>query len=527
MYHQTDTDRIEQDVGPSIESLSQDLLGVARRKKRLILFIAAAVTLIVYLAMQFVSDKYDATAKLIVKLGPENADVPLTVDKGSVHRQGVMKEEVNTYISLMGSVSLLEQVVDQIGIQRFQHQQQEPSNPVDWMKIQLKSLARWGKARLNDALILVNLRPRLGEKELIVVGLQRQLSIHQEKESNVISLQLRLPDPVLAKDVLDALIENYLVSHEERFLSDNSVTLAFETQVDQHKKVLDERYATRAASQRALGVSSIDDRRRALESLTHAIEGELLQNRRRLAQLKATSDEIVRNVTHIEELVLSERLLRPNASRDAIERSIADLDVTRASLLSDFLDRSPKIQAVDYEIGALTKELELKAEDSTLSLKYVRNPVLTQFETQIQSMAVEKASLASLLKEAEAQLAAIRAEANLLNESDAAIHQLELEISVAEQRLRYAATKLEEARSRDLLRANDVANVDVLIAPSYNPKPAAPRRLLLMVAAAVGSVGLGFALALFLEWQDPRVYELRDLRGMSNVIVFGRYRAAR
>lgn len=524
MYHATNTDRIEQDVGPSIESLSEDLLGVAKRKKRLILFVVIAVSAIVYVAMQFVSNKYDASAELIVKLGPENAEVPLTVDKGSVHRQGVMKEEINTYISLMSSLPLLETVVDQVGMERFEHQPQQASNPIEWIKIELKSIVRWSKSRLNDALILLNLRARLSEKELVVIGLQQRLTIQQEKDSNVISLHLRLPDPILARDVLDSLIKNYLVLHEEHFLTDNSLTLAFETQVNQHRKILDDRYATLADRKRKLGVSSITDRRSSLEALTQSIESELLQNRRRLAQLEETRKEIERNIANVEEMVLSERLLRPSASSEAIEKSIAELSVERASLLSDFLEESPKIQALDYEIDALSQRLDSSGGESTLSLRYIRNPVLDGFETQLQSTAVEKASLSSLIKEAEAQLNSIREESNLLNESDAFIHQLELEISVAEQRMHSAATKYEEARSRDLLRNNNVANVDILIAPSYNPKPAAPRRLLLMLAAVAGSFGLGFALALFLEWRDPRVYDLKDLRSLPNVVVFGHYR---
>lgn len=524
MDHRTNINQVEPDFGPSIESLADDLLGVAKRKKRLILLFAIAITATVYFGLQFISDKYDANAFLIVKLGAENADVPMTVDKGTVHRQGVMKEEVNTYISLMKSFPLLESVVDEIGLQRFQSQAQTADNPIQWVKIQLKSVARWGKARLNDALIVLNLRARLSDRDLVIIGLQRNLHIEQEKDSNVIYLNLRLPDPVLAKDVLEILIQNYLELHKERFLGDNEMLAAFESQVAQHQNELKDWYAELSQSRRLLGVSSIEDRRRALEALAQSIEGELLENRRKLAQTEKTGKQIASNVNRIEELVLSEKLLQPNASRGAIERGIAELAVMKTGLLSDFLETSPQVQAVEYEIDSLQTQLSSESAESTLSLKYVRNPVRTQFETQLEAMSVEKASLASLIAEAESQLKDIRDEANRLNESDASINQLELAISVAEQRLLNAARKFEEAKTRDLLSKNNVANVSVLIAPSYNPKPAAPRRLLLLVAAAIGSIGFGFAVALFLEWQDQRVYDLADLRRIRNVIPLGHFR---
>lgn len=499
------TTAVQQDIGPTFESLAEDLLRVIQRKKRLIAFVVVVSTVVAFVGLQFVSDKYDTHASLIVKLGLENAEVPVTINKGTVHRQGVMKEEVNTYIALMKSIPILESVVDEIGLERFTHQPEEADGLIDWVKIQLKSTVRWSKARLNDTLILLNLRKRLDERDLAVIGIQQRLSIEQEKDSNVILLNIRLPDPELGKDVLETLIRKYIALHKKTFLGHSSIVTALDSQIKTYRGQLNEQNKDLSALKRQLGVSSIDDRLASLESLEKEVESELLKNQRRLAQLNSTSEKVADERSKLEEMVLAEKLLEPNASHEAMAQSLASLSVVRSSLLSDFLEESPQIRAIDYEIEALQKQLDSVGDDSMLTLKYVRNPVLAQFEGQLEAMNVEMASLESLIEAAKSQIAEIREKANQLNESYTAIKELELNIAVTEQSLLKISTEHEEARSRELLSHADIANVSMLIPPNYSPKPVAPKRLILLLAAVIGSAGLGFALALFLEWQNKAI----------------------
>ena len=60
-----------------------------------------------------------------------------------------------------------------------------------------------------------------------------------------------------------------------------------------------------------------------------------------------------------------------------------------------------------------------------------------------------------------------------------------------------------------------VANVSVLSPPAYSEKPAAPKRLLIMVLAVMAGLCGGLGLALFVEWQSDVIYDERDLERIS------------
>jgi uncharacterized protein involved in exopolysaccharide biosynthesis len=159
-----------QDENLTLHSLWNDLFAVVRRRKALVGVVALATVIAVYVGLSFVSDQYQAQASLLVKLGRENAQVPVTVEKGSVFSSGVSKEEVNSYIALFTSRPLLESTVDEIGLERFKDQPRLPKSIFGYPKFALKSLARMVKKSANQILIWINLRPDLSEKELALIG---------------------------------------------------------------------------------------------------------------------------------------------------------------------------------------------------------------------------------------------------------------------------------------------------------------------------------------------------------------------
>ncbi|MDQ8180642.1 hypothetical protein [Pelagicoccus sp. SDUM812005] len=518
---------IEKDAGPSIEDLSEDILGVAKRKKKLIASVVILTTLLAYVGLQFKSDLYDTTASLIVSLGPENADVPIAVDKGTVHRQGVMKEEINTYISLLSNVGLLEDVIEEIGMERFEPRTTEPQSAIQWVKQQLKGFARWSKSSLNEALITLNLRARLSEKELAVIGIQRRLSIEQVKDSNVIQLYLQLPDPILAQDILDTLIRKYLTLHRERFLSNATTISIFQEQVQNYDSQLKLKNAELLERKRSLGIGSISQARNNLESLRMSIEAERLDRSRQLAQLEETRQAILDNLADIETFVLAEKVEEPNANRAALSQTLAGLTSRRANLLSDFLEESPQIQAIDFEIAAIRELIDTENTDVVLSTKFTRNPIRSRFESELESTEIQSASLKSAIAKANEQLLDLRGRIQALNHAESEIRKLQIEIGVAEKRLEESALKLSEASSREALSKSEFANVNILAAPAYNPKPSAPKRLLIMLAAVIGSFGLGFGLALLLEWLDSRIYDIKSLRSIRGVVLLGEFESSR
>src|SRR5436189_6424117 len=103
----------------TVHSLWEDLLAVVRRRKKLIAITTVSAAVAVYVGLLFVGDKYEAEASFLVLLGRENTELPLTVERGTVHSDGVKKEEVNSYIALINSPTVIAAAVDSVGLDRF------------------------------------------------------------------------------------------------------------------------------------------------------------------------------------------------------------------------------------------------------------------------------------------------------------------------------------------------------------------------------------------------------------------------
>src|SRR5438874_960921 len=93
----------------------QDLYALLCRHRWIIALVFAGTVLGTYAALQLMTERYESTASLLVKLGRENAEIPSTVLKTGLVTAGVQPEEINSEIQLLTSEPLAAAVVDKMG----------------------------------------------------------------------------------------------------------------------------------------------------------------------------------------------------------------------------------------------------------------------------------------------------------------------------------------------------------------------------------------------------------------------------
>ena len=146
------------------------------------------------------TELYEAKASVLVKLGRENVDLPATVQKGGVLTTGVRKEDLNSEAEMVRSPVLIEKVIDEIGMQAFAGQPPPPQTLFQAVKAYTKQAVRWVKAQVDRFLILINLKKQLGLREQIISAVDGALTVAPEKDADVISLRLRLPEAFPFRD---------------------------------------------------------------------------------------------------------------------------------------------------------------------------------------------------------------------------------------------------------------------------------------------------------------------------------------
>lgn len=508
----------------TVESLFDDILGVLKRRKLFVAIVGVCISLLVYGVLLYLNDKYEVNATLIVKLGKESVAVPLGAEKGSVYRQGVTKEDINTYISLLQSAPTLEQALALVGEERFEYKPEKPENLLQSMKAMAKRCARFGKSLVNDALIMVKLRKRLTDHDKLLLSLSRSITVMHEKDANTILIHMKTIDPILGRDYLDALIECYLDAHGELMQGNDMALQALEEQTTANSERLKSLRGELASFKQENAIDSIHEQRTALIAIKSELKESVYKSKREISGYESARDYMVDRQGTVDDLVLSNVIESLGASRMKAQEKIAQLSVKRAEMAVRLKDTAPQLKVIDEEIGALEALLVAITEETIEEEVYIRNPLVNQMESRRETMGIEIHALRSQVDVAELQLKQVDSELRQLDVAEGELRRLELEIAVAEKRFLNHADLQVGAEFSELLRRSDVDNVSVLVAPYYNAKPVFPRRLIFMLIGVLGGFGIGFGLALFFEWTNGRLYDTRLLEKRPGVLVLGEYR---
>jgi uncharacterized protein involved in exopolysaccharide biosynthesis len=459
-----------------------DFWFAIRASKLIILAVFLATVAGAYLGLQTQDDQFESEARILVKLGRENMDPPVTVEKGIVASTGVRKEEILTNVLILSSQPLIEQTMDEIGVDTFRPPPPEPKTSLERLKRRFKDAAKDAKEGLENTLIALNLEKRLTFREKLLLGLQKSLTVERDKESDVILVKLKLPSPEIAQRFLEILIRRYRDAHIE-VRRDGTSTGFFQEKTNNYLARVNRNEDQRAKVRADFGLSSVDEERRRLLARQHDLYGEIESDQRDLALLPAVKDD--------GKTLDRGDLSASNASTQIMKDRIAQQRIRRIELLSQFQPGSDEVRNTDAEIAAV-------------ELIYARTLQRRILIKQQQAATIEK------------RLAG-------LNSAERQLEDLERERQLAVQNYTEYSKRLEDARISEELDRRRVANISILSPPSLPVSPIFPRRLLIMILSLVAGLVLGLAVAVLLQGLSDRITRPRDLAGIEGLEVLGAF----
>ncbi|MFO1039743.1 MAG: Wzz/FepE/Etk N-terminal domain-containing protein [Geminicoccaceae bacterium] len=448
------------------ESAADVLLGFLLRLRRrwwLILLVTLATVTGAYLVLQALTDIYEAKAQLLVKLGRENLEVPVTVDKGNLLSSGVRREEINSEVQLLTSPDLLMRTVDGLGADVFAPPAlPEATTALQRVRNAIKGFVREIRAAVDDLLVRMNLKPDLSEREKTIVGLKDRLNVYREGESDVIAVSLRHADPQLAVAVLRKLIDLYL---EQRVLIREQKGLQdlFREQVETYQAEIDRLDLQQQKLRHDLALSSIEDERRLLLTRQTELARLLEIAKRERAMLPSTAGQ--------------PRLPRdtPKPAVDALGKRIAELEIERNRTLQAYKLTSEQVVRIDQE------------------LRQLRRMAAARLDGEISAL--------------EAEIGVIADRLTTINRGEDELIKLERDSELAKQHLISYDSRLENARITDELDQRRNNNIAILSPPTEPLEPVAPRRMFILLIALPAGLAVGVLLALLLDFlaeREPR-----------------------
>ncbi|NIA14606.1 MAG: hypothetical protein GWP08_11050 [Nitrospiraceae bacterium] len=476
----------------------RDVVYVVFRHKWKIALVFLAVVLGVMAYSYLAPEIFRSEAKLLVRLGRENMAVDPSVSGPPMPVLTSRDGEVKSEIAILTSESLLEGMVDAMGLEAFTD---PPSDkPATWhsgLVSSAGSVVGAVKDLAEGLAVKSGLRPELTEREKVVRRLVKGVDVEVEKQSSVLTVTLEQGHAALARDALDTLLGLYLERHIEVFASQASPKF-FETQAAKLRAELAEKEQRLDAYRRENGVVTLAGESEKLLGHISNLENMLantLSERRASEARVAELEKGLAAQSNVREI--SRTTGRPNFAADALKDRLADLRTAELDLSSRYPATHRPLIELRKQVAAV--EAELAQEDETHT--EVTTGVNTNFQELELALQTERAQLAASQAQWDvlaAELAEQKRQISLLAE----LNNLTRDAELAEQEYRRYRENLQRAKISAALDVDKVSNVSVVQSATLPRAPVRPRRLLnLGLGLVIGLFG-GLTVAFLMEYLD-------------------------
>jgi capsular exopolysaccharide synthesis family protein len=421
--------------------------------------------------------KYQATSKILVKIGRESASPETGVVKPSGMLTTVKPSEIiNTEIELLRGRQIAEGVFRSLG-QEILCPPQATSRSV-WEKIKtytknkLSILSDYG----NEILCSLGLKKRLSPAEKAVLYIMNGLTVEHIKDSNAVKISFITSErSEIAARIVNEAVSLYMKQRVSVHSSSSALDF-FSRQVNHFKNNLEVAEDELRQFKETYNISSLEEQRSHLLELNAGLKREIDKTEVELARLQ-------QKVTSVESLLAENSLkasdteiTNPSQVVDYVKLKLIDLKLKRADLWLKYFDHTPPMESIDEQIEAIEKEL---------TKEQIRSSVVSDIE-----------ALISKIERSKSLLAASNLELNELNELDHRLRTLNRNVEETEDLYKTYFKKMEEMR---ILQALDMASItDVKVINTGYP-PLLPVRTIGFVPQRIFCIAMSFVIGLFMS----------------------------
>ncbi|MBI4719043.1 MAG: hypothetical protein HY763_14655 [Planctomycetes bacterium] len=478
----------------ALQTSLRDLCFIFFKRKWSILAIllVTAVSALVWIVI--IRDNiFEATAKVLVKIGHEQAMPPTVLGERPMMIVGQRYQDVNSEVEILTSNDLLGRLVDELGLDKPGPEQPVPPQLIAKIRYYAKRYVKIITEWKDEVLIKLGFRLRLTPREKAIAMLQAGLLVTPQKDSNVLVVRLFLP----AREYLSAIVNKLVDLYREFRLSlflDTSVQGFFESQV-----------------------------KRGGEELEAA--------ERRLHEFESQWD--IRAVENQKEVLLRQiGEARVGLTGAELALSLASAKVERLPQRLD--EEKPDFAALGaFEGDSFPGKLMIKLADLQEQLELLRTAPVANSEliraNRAQAQLLLEMIASNLRADRSEKELAFRRHQTLLEDLTArldALHAREMtwrglkrEVQVLEGSHLYYQTKLQEASATTAMEQQKVGNVEILEHGIDPFKPAGTRKITLLGMALAFGLLAALAWVAVLEFFDHAVYDSKRVESRLGVPV--------
>lgn len=303
------------------------------------------------------------------------------------------------------------------------------------------------------------------------------------KKTNVISVTYRNRDPLLARDVVNTLVQTYLDLGLAIKAEEATRTIGFvEDQLKGIRTELDEAEKNLESYKSASGVIQLDtEAQNLIKTLTDAEKHKAettLQRKQTEFALGSLKDARRSGAVYSPAVLRDDPLVAGMASR------LAELEVQKKGLLSENTESHPGVKAVQAQIEELQKKIQSTYETSLQGMVKQEQNIsqeIAKHDSQLKKLPLAERDLARLMR---------------LSKVNADIYTFLLQ-------------KHEEAR---IARASTISNVNVVDPAIAADKPISPKKAKNLAMGMIVGLMLGAGLCFFREYLDDTLKDPEQVK---------------
>lgn len=477
----------------------RDILNtIFKRKWVLILFFLASVVG-GYAGLKLIAPTYEATARLLVRIGQE--DIFMPVLPTSQFRTPIMsvvrEEQLRSETGILTSAKLAHEVVNELTPQILfpgidaQHPWYTPKGVMQMATHLYRSMEDFFFPLSSDR----------GLEDQAVDRFQRDLTAAAVKSSNVIEVSLRSKSPEAATLGVNALVTRYLRERVRIYQREQSGFFVqqlkqLEAQLGETEALVDrlrnEGHVVDVDRQRGSKLDKLEDARSQINQLRVA----LAESDSRIAALKAQSAGVPATVR----LVGAEST--NNFAISEISKQLTDLKRREADIVSRFSGDDPRLRALREEIKVVSEMLAQQQNQKYASTEQGPNPLATRIQDDLLKAEAAREGMRQSLQSWGRVERELQEQLNTLNAKEAEYKRAMQQQTVLRDTRQLYMEKAEETRFQADQASAKIGNVSVINMAEVSKKPVSPKLWMVLVGVLLGGIVGGLGLVFVLEFLD-------------------------
>jgi len=467
-----------------------DLFRSVRSRLPSVVITAFLVTAVIVAMLMAWPNQYRSDGLMYVRLGRGALGIdPTASPTKSVSLQESRISEVVSIGEMIRSREIARRVAEQIGVDEIL----KPRTWIDRSMVRLReklpeSEATWGDMTAEEC------RRQLVQEQAIE-KIQHSLSIGMHRNGYTVSVGAKSTDPILARQITQAVMDQYGRYHVEAHRADGSFEF-FQELVEASRRKAAAAQQALQKSKSELGWMSPETAEKTLGERVVSLEVALHETAGQLAQAESKATELATLIASVDQWVPVEITSGiANEAADEMRGQLYELQVEDSDAMAKIMPNHPRYRMLREKLNSSSEIVKLEDADREERREAI-NPVFQELQTTYTATLAEAAGLKSRHDALTQGLAEARAEVKRLNSEAAGLAELAWAADIAQRDYLEHTRRFDEARITHDLDTENLSDVSVIQDASLNLKKSSPSRALLAIIGAMLGLSLGLLQAI-------------------------------